>query len=164
MTVAKTHRSAFGMWLALERGLEIRSRVDRLAVRDQHVLEVQLEQLAQRRQRARRVLRRGPHAQLAAGRGQPVGEDERALLGQVERRLHHPAAVVEREQPAGQLVAGAHRLELDLRDVAAPEQRRAERAGAVPAHEQVDVADVVGLEDHDRVGVEGVDALPRVAG
>ena len=37
------------MWLALERGLEVRPRVDRLAVRDQHVLEVQREQLAQRR-------------------------------------------------------------------------------------------------------------------
>jgi hypothetical protein len=53
--------------------------VHRLAVRDDHALERQLEQLAQRRPRAVDV-RRVPDPQLAFGAGQRVGEDERLLL------------------------------------------------------------------------------------
>ena len=57
--------------------------VDRLAVGDEDVLEVECEQGAQRRQGALLVPRRRPHAQDAVGRGQRVGEHERALLGEV---------------------------------------------------------------------------------
>ncbi|WP_157592669.1 hypothetical protein [Solirubrobacter soli] len=127
-------------------------------MREEHVLERQREQLPQRGEDASLVQRRVPHAQLAVRRGQRIGEHERALLGQVDRRLHHPAAVVERLQSARELVAGADLLELGLRDVVAPEQHGPERADAVPAHEQVDVADVVGLET---IAVSGAKASMR---
>ena len=47
-----------------------------------------------RRQDPLLVPRRPPHAQDAVRRGHAVGEHERALLGQVDRRLLHAAAVV----------------------------------------------------------------------
>jgi hypothetical protein len=58
---------------------------------------------------------------------------------------------------------GVDRLELGLRDVIAPEERRAERAGAVAAHEDVDVADVVRLEDNGDRRQARVEPLPHVA-
>lgn len=61
--------------------------VDWLAVRDDHMLEGKLQQSAQRRQCAFLVGRRLPDAQLAAWRGQGVGEDDSALLGEPQRRL-----------------------------------------------------------------------------
>ena len=52
-------------------------------------------------------------------------------------------AVVEGDEPAGQRVPGLDPLQLGPRCVAAPEQERPVTAGAEPAGEQVDVADVV---------------------
>ena len=62
----------------LQRRLERGPVVDRLAVRDDHALEGQVEQLAERGERL--VPRRPPDQELAAGRGQRVREDERPLL------------------------------------------------------------------------------------
>jgi hypothetical protein len=93
----------------------------------------------------------------------PSAKHERALLGQPERRLHAAAAVVERAQPTGQLDARLDRAQLGLRGVAAPEQPRAVGLDPVPAHEEIDVADMVGLEDDERVGRERVDAVPGLA-
>ena len=107
---------------ALERPLVRGAVVQRLAVRDDHVLERELEQRAQRRKRPLLVPRRRPDAQLAAGRGQRVGEDERALLRQPERRLVAAAAVVERDEAARKLAPRLDRLELGLRDVVREEE------------------------------------------
>ena len=113
------------------------------------------------------VPRRRPDAQLALRRGERVGEDERPLLGEPDRRLVAAAAVVEREEPARQLVAGLDPLQLGLRNVVPPEEVRPVGAGAVALDEAVDVADVVGLEDHDdgrRARVEALPDLPSVVG
>src|SRR5690242_15861198 len=93
--------------------------------------------------------RRSPDEQPAVALRQRVGEDERALLRKPQRRLTAPTALVERDEPARQLVAGLNRLELRLRDVVAPEEPRAEPARAVTPDECVDVANVVRLQ-HDR--------------
>ena len=79
----------------LERTLEGRPVVDRLAVRDDHALERELQQLAQRRPCAIEV-RRVPDPQLTRDAVQAVGEHERPLLRQPERCLVAPAPVVER--------------------------------------------------------------------
>ena len=93
-----------------------------LAVGDDHVLEGELEQLAERGQDALFVPRRPPHAELAAGCGQRVGEDERPLLRKPEGRLVATAAVVERDEPAGELAIRLEPLELGLWRVARPEE------------------------------------------
>ena len=80
------------------------------------------------------------------------------------RRLGGAAAVVERLQAAGQLGAGLDQLELGAGDVVAPVELRAERPRAVPAHEEIHVADVVGLHDHDRLRRQSLDALPDLCG
>src|ERR687887_1413129 len=64
----------------LERTLEGGPVVHRFAVRDEHVLERELEQLLQGRERALFVPGRSPDTQLAVPFSQRVGEDERALL------------------------------------------------------------------------------------
>jgi hypothetical protein len=68
----------------LEGALVGGAAVDRVAVRDDHVLERKLEQVAERRQGSLLMPGRRPDTQLAVRRGQRVGEDERALLGQPE--------------------------------------------------------------------------------
>ncbi|SRR6266849_6156558 len=86
------------------------ARVDRLAVGDDDALEWQLQQGVQRRQRALVVARRRPDTQLAAGRGQRVGEYESALLGQPQGRLVAAASVVECEEPSRKRAAGLDKL------------------------------------------------------
>src|SRR5213082_3155913 len=122
-----------------ESALVLGAAVDRLAVGHDDELERQLEQLAQRGQDALLVPVRRPDAKLAIWRGQPVGEDKGALLGQVERGLLAPATVVERPQPARQLAPRSDRHELGLRDVVAEEEIRAKSPDAVPLDEAVDV-------------------------
>ena len=129
-----------------------------------HPLEGQVEHLPQGRQRALLVPRRGPHEQLAVGRRQGIREHDGPLLGEPQRRLEAPAAVVEREQPAGQLLARVQRHEIGLRDAVAPEQHRAVRLRAVARHEGVDVAHVVGLDDRHHGRRPGVEALVRLVG
>ena len=67
-----------------------------------------------------------------SGRGQRVGEHQRALLGQVDRRLQHPAAVVEaaarraarrRGAPARARSSGCRRASTGRPERAAPYQR-----------------------------------------
>ena len=94
-----------------ERTLVRRTVVQRLAVRDDHVLERQVEQRAERREHARLVPRRPPDEELAGTLRQRVGEDERPLLGEPERRLVAPASVIERLETAGRLTRPKHWLE-----------------------------------------------------
>jgi hypothetical protein len=82
----------------------------RLAVGYDHVLERQLQQLAQRRKDARREPRGIPHAQGSARRRQSVGEDEHTLLRKIDRGFQLPATVLERPQAAWQRVVRERRL------------------------------------------------------
>jgi hypothetical protein len=66
----------------LEGTLIGRAGVYRLAVRDDDVLERELEQRAQRRQRPLLMVRGRPDAQLAIRSGERVGENESTLFGQ----------------------------------------------------------------------------------
>src|SRR6185437_183818 len=143
-----------------ERALERGPVVHGLAVRDDHVLERQLQHRPQRRQHPLGVPRRAPDAQLAVPLGQRVGEEQRPRPGSPERRLVAPAAVVERHQAAGQLAAGLDPLDLGLRNVVRPEQVRPVRMHAVPRDEEVDVTDVVGLQDGGHARWPGVEPSP----
>jgi hypothetical protein len=104
------------------------------------------------------VPRRRPDAQDPVRRRHGVGEHQRALLGQQDGRLHRAAPVVLRLQPSGQLAPGLDRPQLNARHAVAPVELRPVRRGAVPAHEQVHVAHVIGLEHDDRLRGELVDA------
>src|SRR5215216_6771408 len=84
----------------LERTLVGRAVVHRLAVRNDDVLEGELEQRTERRQRPLLVPWRRPDAQFAAGRGERIGEDERPLLGKPQRSLAPTPAVVEGDESA----------------------------------------------------------------
>src|SRR6267143_3730031 len=103
---------------------------------------------------------RGPDTQLASLRGQRVGENESALLGQPQRRLVAAASVVESNEPSRKLAAGFDPLQVSLGDILAKEEARTERAGIVAAHEQIDVANVIGLENDDGGWRARVEALP----
>ena len=108
---------------------------------------------------------RPPDAELARPLGQRIGEHDRALLRQPDRRLVPAPAVVQGDEPAGEVRARLDPFEVALRDVRAPEEGGPERARAVPAHEEVDVADVVRLEDDDerrRVSVQSLPDLRRL--
>jgi hypothetical protein len=134
--------------------------VNRLAVRDDDVLERQVEHRPERGHDSFLVPGRRPDAKLAPALGQGVGEDERALLGEPERRLVPAAAVVERDQAAGQLASRFDRLELRLGNVVAPEEARSERPGAVAIDDQVDASDVVRLEDGRHRRRPGIEPRP----
>src|SRR5438067_6775819 len=134
--------------------------VHRLPVRNDHVLERKAEQLAKRRQSSLLMPGRRPDAQLTVRRRQRVGENEGALLGNPERRLVATASVVEGDEAAGKLAAGLDRFEVGLRDIVAPEEARAERARAVAAYEQIDVADVIRLENDSGCRRARVEPLP----
>src|SRR4249920_1242551 len=99
---SSSRRSA-GPRRELERTLERRPVVDRLPVRLDDVLERQVEHGAQRRKHALLVPRRGPYTKHALALREGIGEDERPLLRQPERRFVSAAAVVERDEAAGQL-------------------------------------------------------------
>jgi hypothetical protein len=75
-----------------------RAVMHRLAVGDDHVLERQLEQLAERREHTLLVPGCPPDTELACTLGQRVGEDERSLLGKPQRRLSAPAPVVQGDE------------------------------------------------------------------
>ena len=57
---------------------------------------------------------------------------------------------------------GLDRLKFGLGDVGAPEEPWAEGTAAVAAHEEVDVADVVGLEDDDERRRAGIEPHPHL--
>src|SRR5947208_16709091 len=88
-----------------------------------------------------------PHAQDSVALGQGIGEYEGALVRQPERGLGATASVVEGDETAGQLRARVDRLELCLRDVVSPEERRPVGLDAVTPDEEVDVPDMVGLQE-----------------
>src|SRR6266550_516544 len=94
------------------------------------MLERELEQRTQRREDTFLVPRSRPDAQLAVPLGEGVGEDQRSLLRQPERRLAAAAPLVEGDKPSGKLVPGLDRLELRLGDVVAPQQRWSTRTAA----------------------------------
>jgi hypothetical protein len=71
----------------LERTLVRHAVVHRLAVRNDDVLEGELEQRTEGRQCPLFVPRRRPDAQFAAGRGERIREHERLLLGKPQRGL-----------------------------------------------------------------------------
>jgi hypothetical protein len=134
-----------------------------IPVRDDHVLERKLEQCAQRRQRSLLMPRGCPDEQLAVRRSQRVGENEGALLGKPEGSLVAPPSVVQGDEPARKLASRFDPLQFRLGDVVAPEEVWAERARAVAAHEHVDVADVIRLENDDRRRRPRIETLPHVA-
>ena len=120
--------------------------MDRLAVGDEDALEGKVEHLSECRQHPLLIPGRLPNPQEPVGGGHAVGKDQGSLLGKIERRLHSFAAVVEGHQPARQDVVGPKALQLGAGKIVGPEQKRAEGADSVPAHEQLDVAEVIGLE------------------
>jgi hypothetical protein len=67
-------------------------------------------------------------------------------------------------QPAWEFRAGLDQLELGFGHVGAEEEVRAEGASPVAVHEQVDVADVVGLEDDGQRRWPRIESLPDLAG
>ena len=138
--------------------------MDRLAVRHDHVLERQIEHGAERREHALLVPGGAPNAQRSPTLRHGVGEDERALLGEPQRRFVPAAPVVERDEAAGQLASGLDRLELGFGDVVAPEEARAERPGVVALDDAVDVANVVGLQHDGNRGGTGVEPVPHGVG
>jgi hypothetical protein len=74
------------------------------------------------------------------------------------------ASVVLGDEPAGKHAAGLDRFELGTRDVVAPEEAWPERPRSVTVDEEVDVADVIRLEDHDHRGRMSVEPFPGLAG
>src|SRR6516165_34276 len=127
---------------ASKSALEFGAGVDRLAVRDDHVLEGQLQQRAQRRQRSFLIRWRFPDAQLAARRCQRVGKNDGALLWQPQRRLVAAPTIVKCNDASRKLAARLDELQLGVGHVPAKEQARPESASVVAAHEQVDIANV----------------------
>jgi hypothetical protein len=80
--------------------------VDRLAVRDDDVLERKLEELPQGGEGPHLVSWRPPDEEHALRRRERVGEHEDALLGSSDRRLVPAAAVIDRREPARQRRSG----------------------------------------------------------
>jgi hypothetical protein len=110
---------------------------------------------------------RRPDSQFAPRRGQRVGENEGALLGQPKRRLVAAPSVVECDDPSRKLAAGLDELQVSLGDVLAKEEARAKRAGFIAADEQIDVPNVIRLENSDDswwASVKAVPELDRVLG
>src|SRR5437764_8396269 len=104
-----------------------------------------------------------PHAQDSVALGQGIGEHEGALVRQPERGLGATASVVEGDKAAGQLRARIDRLELRLRDVVSPEERRPVGLDAVAPDEEVDIPDVVGLQYNGHGRRRRVESLPDLA-
>ncbi len=77
------------------------------------------------------VPRQPPDQELAVGGGEGVGEHQRPLLGEVQRPLVAGPPVEQREEAAGQLVAGVVVLERGLGDVVEVEDLGAERPAPV---------------------------------
>src|SRR2546422_10979596 len=98
------------------------------------MLERQLEERTERRQRPLLVPGRRPDAELAFRRSQRVREHERALLGKPQRRLVAAPAVIKGDEAAGQLASRLDRLEIRLRNVPAPDEERPERGAVVAPH------------------------------
>jgi hypothetical protein len=105
---------------------------------------------------------RGPDAELASRSGQRVSENDGALFGQPQRRFIAAASIVEGDKPSRKLAAGLDPLQIGFGDVLAKEETRAERAGIIAAHEQIDVANVIGLENDDGGRGASVEALPEL--
>src|SRR3954469_22243912 len=141
-------RSAAPGW-PLERPLVGRAVIHGLAVRHDHALERKLEQPTQRGKHALLVRWRGPDAKVAVRCGQCVREHQGPLLGQPERCLVAATTVVQGHETPRELAPRLYRLQLRLRDVVAPKEPRAEGAGAVAPHEDIDVSDMVWFEDDD---------------
>src|SRR6516164_10815986 len=132
---------------ASKSALEFGAGVDRLAVRDDHVLEGQLQQRAQRRQRSFLIRWRFPDAQLAARRCQRVGKNDGPLLWQPQRRLVAAPTIVKCNDASRKLAARLDELQLSVGHVPAKGQARPESASVVAANEQVDIANVIRLEN-----------------
>ena|SRR5438552_12657563 len=106
--------------------------------------------------------RRCPDAQLASLRGQSVGENDGALLGQPQRRLIAATPVVKGDEATRKLAAGLDELQVGLGDVFAKEETRAERGGMIAPREQIEVANMIGLENDDGGWRVCVEALPEL--
>jgi hypothetical protein len=147
-----------------ERTLVRGAIVNRVAVRDDHVLERKVEERSKGGQHPLLVPGSAPDAKRALPLRERVGEDEDALLRKPEGRFVAPPSVVERMEPTGKLGPRLDGLDLCRRDVVPPEERGAVGPGGVALDEEVDVPDVVGLEDDDDRGPRRVDSLPELAG
>ena len=125
------------------------ARVHRLAVRDEHVLDVELEQGAQRREDALLMPGRIPDEQLrpAAPSGRPRRAATAAPAG--GGRLVAPAPVVEGSGSARERRAGLDLLKLCPGYVRSVEDAWPVGRNAVALDEEIDAADVVGLHDDD---------------
>ena len=144
-----------------------RARVHGLTMRDDDALERKLQQRAQGWQRALLMSWRCPDTQFTPRRGQRVGEDEGALLGEPQRRLIAAPSVVESEEPAGELAPGLDELQVSLGDVLAKKEARAKRSGFIAADEQIDVPNMIWFENDDggrRVNVESLPEFGRAFG
>jgi len=106
--------------------------------------------------------RRCPDAQLASLRGQSVGENDGALLGQPQRRLIAATPVVKGDEATRKLAAGLDELQVGLGDVFAKEETRAERGGMIAPREQIEVANMIGLENDDGRRRTRVEPLPEL--
>src|SRR5437762_14207552 len=93
--------------------------------------------------------RRCPDAQLASLRGQSVGEHDGALLGQPQRRLIAATPGVKGDEATRKLAAGLDELQGGLGGVVAEGETRAGRGGRIAPREQIEVANVIGLENED---------------
>src|SRR5260370_21209653 len=98
---------------------------------------------------------------MAAGRGERVRENDSALLGQPQRRFIAAASIVEGDKPSRKLAAGLDPLQIGFGDVLAKEETRAEGVGIITAHEQIDVANVIALENDDGSRGTSGEALAR---
>src|SRR5439155_21434506 len=106
--------------------------------------------------------RRCPHTQLASLRRQRVGENKSALLGQPQRRFIAAASVVKGEEGSRKLAGRFDELQVGLEDILAKEEARAERGGMIAPREQVDVANVIGLENDHGGWRARVEPLPKL--
>src|SRR5262249_57887341 len=127
--------------------------------------EGEVEEGAQRGQRTLLVPWCRPDAQLMlrTGCGERVGEDDGALLRQPQRRLAAAASVVEGDESTGKLAAGFDPLEVGHRDVVAEEEARTESTDVVALREEINVANMIGLEDNQRSRRIGINPLPKVS-
>jgi len=95
-------------------------------------------------------------------RRQRVGEDDGALLGEPQRRLVAATPVVKGDEASRKLAAGLDELQVGLGDVLAKEETRAKRAGIIAAREEINVANVIGLENDDGRRRTRVEPLPEL--
>jgi len=135
--------------------------MDRRSMGDDDELEWQVEEGAEGGKDASIVPRGRPHSKFSVGRSESVCEDQRALFGKPERGFVAAASIIESEEAAGKFKAGVDWREVRLRDVVAEKETGTESRDGIEADKGIDIADVIGFQDHGSRRRTSVQAIPE---